>query len=490
MALRSHNPLWMIASLLAVLALGACSANPAAGPAQWNTVSKSETFPDLVWKFDDGLEAKQISRFSPPALDGGVIYFEVDPDDRVWDQSGPTPRPFMLALDEASGQVKWKTELDGIGLIDAAPIVRNGVVLGRTLGNMDPNDNVFALDAATGAALWKLENTFPAARSSNADAFCTLILKDNQAGASMQELDHLCVNWRSGAPLAQFMVADQDGWSVGAAGVAADSSSLFSLHNFQLAGFKLPGGAPLFKVPAPDGSYQLAAANGLVYANDDYVSAYDAQTGAKRWKLSQKVGRAEIMLAADDGSLYLSPEASLPAGLLAVDGQTGALKWSLAPDADAGRPYPPQISGSTIYAAFGDGAGQQSKYMPAYGLQGAKFLYALDRQTGQTKWRYEQPDFKADMYNTSRMTLPVAEQNGVIYVTAWLSLGGADYSSLHSSTLFRLDAATGKTISTTTLMLAPVSGSYSHIGDLLTGVYALNGRIYLPTGANSIYVLK
>ena len=485
MLLRFHSTLTRTASLLAALVLVACVANPAPAQLQWNNVTKSETFPDLAWKFDDGLQAKQISRFSPPALDGGLVYLVADPDHRVWEQSGSTPGPYVVAVDEATGQAKWKTEMDGIGLVDAAPIVQNGVVLARTLGNMDPNDNILAFDAQTGAALWKLENTFPAARTWKKDAFCTLVLKDNKAGASLQELDDVCVDWRSGAVVSQFTITEKDGWSVGAAGVAANGNSLFMLHDFRLSGFKLPSGTPLFQAPAPDGAYKIAAAGGLVYANDDYVSAYDAQTGAKSWRLSQKVGNAEFMLTADDNTLYISPETSLPPELLAVDGKTGALKWSLLPGAEVGRPYPPQISGNLVYAAFGDGAQLQSKYLPADGQQGAKFLYALDRQSGAVKWRYEQPDFKTELYNTSRITLPVAELNGSLYVTTWLSLGNVDYSSLHSSTLFRLDAATGKVISTTTLMLKQVSGSYSHIGDLLTGAYALNNRVYLPTGANS-----
>ena len=487
---RSLSPLWISASLLAILTLNACGANSASTSQPWNNVSKSEAFPDLAWKFDDGLESRQITRFSPPALENGLLYFVADPDHRVWDQSGSTPKPYIIALEEATGKLKWKTVMDGIGLIDAAPILQNGVVLARTLGNMDPNHDVLAYDAQTGAALWKLQNTFPAARAWTKDAFCSLTLKDNAAGESLQQLDYVCLDWRSGGLVSDFMVTDKDGWAVGAAGVAADGNELFMLHDFQLTAFDLPGGARRFQAPAPDGAYSITAANGLVYANDDYVTAYAAQTGEKRWRLAQKVGRAEIMQVSDDNTLFISPEASLPPALLAVDGKTGAVKWSLKPDTDPGRPYPPQISGATVFVAVGDGPQVQSKYLPGFGNQGAKVLYALDRQSGALKWRYEQPDFKTDLYNTSRMTLPVAELNGVVYVTAWLSIGGDDYSSLHSSTLFRLDAATGKLLSTTTLMLANGSGSYSHIGDLLTGANTLNGRVYLPTGANSIYTLK
>jgi outer membrane protein assembly factor BamB len=492
MSIRVGKILSSAASLLVSLTLAACGTEPASGPVPWNKVSKSEVFPDLAWKFDDGLENQQISRFSPPTVVDGTAYFVVEPDHRDWNRSASdsVPNPFLVAVDDATGTIRWRTELIGIGLVGSAPIVQHGVVLVSTLGNMDPNHDVLAFDAQTGSALWKLENTFPAARGGNDEAFCTLQLKNNSAGETLQELDYLCVNWRSGAVVSELKLVETNGWWVASSGVAADQGGLYVFDGTTLTGYELSGGARKFQTLLPDGAYQLAAANGLVYANDDFVTAFDAETGEKRWRLAQKVGRAQVMLAPGDNTLFVIPEAKLSPALLAIDGQTGAVQWSLDTGADLGYAHSPQIIGETIYLAFGDSVQLQDEFLPAYGKQGVQVLYAVNRKSGQVRWRYEQPDFKTELKNTSRITLPIAELNGIVYLTAWLSCGGGGYACLYSSTLFRLEAASGKVLSTTTLLLTKGSDSYSHIGDLLTGAYAVNGRLYLPTGANRVFVLK
>jgi outer membrane protein assembly factor BamB len=229
----------------------------------------------------------------------------------------------------------------------------------------------------------------------------------------------------------------------------------------------------------------------MVYVNDDYLTAYDAQTGALRWRLTQQVGRARQLLAPKDGVLFVVPDATLPSALLAIDDRTGTIKWSFEPTADQNQPYPLQVIGDTVYVPYGDGAQFQSEYLPSYGNQGVSRLYALDRATGAVKWHYDQPDFAQNYYSTSRITLPIAEWNGVVYVTAWLSSGPSQsYSDLRSSTLFRLNAATGAVLSTTTLMVTHGGGDYAHVGELLTGASVANGRVYLPTGANQVYALQ
>ena len=478
--------------MLSLLTLSACVFNSAPGKKAWNQVSRTEVFADLSWNFEDGLENHQISRFSPPTVVDGLVFMTVDPDHREWDHSGSTPRPYLIAIEEATGKIRWKTEMDGIGLIDSPPSVHDGVVLARTLGNMDPNHDVHAFDASTGTVLWTLENTFPAARTWIGGEFCTLILKDNQAGETLQELDDLCVNERSGAVISKYMLVGQNGWWAAASGVTADADTgvLYLFQDARLTALDLSRGAQKFQSSLPGGAYALAARDGMVFVNDDFVTAFDGQTGQERWRLSRQVGRAQIMLPSGDNKLLIVPDPKLPPALLALDDRTGAIQWSFEPGAEKGQAYPPQVIGETVYIAFGDGTALQSKYLPDFGNQGARYLFALDRPSGKVKWQYEQPDFSQDQYNQSRITLPVAELNGVVYATAWLSSGGDNYSSVHASTLFRLNAASGKVLSTTTLMLTSGGGSYSPIGNLLTGAYAVNGRVYLPTGANHVYALK
>ena len=227
---------------------------------------------------------------SSPAIAGGIVYF------------GSYDGKFY-ALDAATGQLKWKFETGGErryagrhlhGLLPAgetmpdpwdyflsSPAVWNGAVY---FGSGD--DNVYALDAASGVLRWKFK-TGDVVHSSPAISGGTLYI-----GSWDTYLYALYAT--SGKELWRFKTGDDA-----------------EIHNH--VGIQA----------------SPAVADGIVYfgCRDSNVYAVDAKTGKQKWFYSTKGSWVNNSAAVYDGEVFFGT--SLPGLLHAVDAKTGAEVLSL-----------------------------------------------------------------------------------------------------------------------------------------------------------------
>ena len=283
----------------------------------------------------------------------------------------------------ASLTIRWKytTGHD----IYASPVVANGIVyIG---GNVGDDNNLYALEADTGAVLWK----FPAAPFAEAPAV---------------------VN-----------------------GVVYVSSYYPSNYLYAL---NANSGAMLWRYPAGGGRSPVVV-NGVVYVDsqDHYVYAVNASTGKLLWKFatgsevqsSPAVANGVVYVGAPDGNLY------------ALDAGTGALLWKFATPSDSGFHTPVVVNG-VVYAGSEDNNlyavnastgvliwkyGGVSPYFQAVANGVVYFssgnFYALDAATGALLWEYT-----AD----NDLGIAVGAANGVVYA-----------NSEYDGIVYAFDASTG-----------------------------------------------
>ncbi len=112
-----------------------------------------------------------------------------------------------------------------------------------------------------------------------------------------------------------------------------------------------------------------AVANGMVYAGggDNYVHAFDAQTGATRWTFKTGSNMLSSPMAVN-GNLYIT---CMDGHVYALDAMSGAELWSFqVSSSDGSVPSTPAVANGAVYFVTGNGIG-----------------YALDASTGALLWR-------------------------------------------------------------------------------------------------------
>ncbi len=187
-----------------------------------------------------------------------------------------------------------------------------------------------------------------------------------------------------------------------------------------LAGCATSGGAPA-PTAAPQAHLGPSLAGQSVYVtvslgtgerNDGLTLALNAQTGALRWKTdtggtggTPAVAGGVVYLAAEDGSIR------------ALDAATGKQRWSFTRtvgiSAQSGYDGYAAVNGVTVYITSDGGA-----------------LYALDVATGKQRWVATWPSSGDTIY------APPTVDGGLVFVAAGGPDGGA----------YALDATTGKTV--------------------------------------------
>jgi outer membrane protein assembly factor BamB len=110
-------------------------------------VSKADGSPDWRYWFPDIEFSGRSSRLAPPTLAGDTLFVFGLAEDA--DPAGRSP---LLALDPASGEVRWRVEVPGVwGFTDFAPAVADGAVLVHTRNRLS------AYRPADGEQLWSFE---------------------------------------------------------------------------------------------------------------------------------------------------------------------------------------------------------------------------------------------------------------------------------------------------------------------------------------------
>ncbi len=135
--------------------------------------------------------------------------------------------------------------------------------------------------------------------------------------------------------------------------------------------WKFETGSPVWSSPA--------VVEGVLYigSNDHYLYALDRQTGQEKWKFETGAAVRSSPAVADD-VVYVG---SFDKNVYALDAQTGQEQWRF--ETEASIYSSPTVAAGVLY--IGSGCDR------ADGCEGSRpyYLYALDSQTGQEKWRFE-----------------------------------------------------------------------------------------------------
>lgn len=219
-----------------------------------------------LWaKPDDALDGDWT--FTSPAVGDGVVYLGIN-----------RPAASIWAFDAVTGATRWHTTAS-VSNINGSPVVDGGVVYAATT-----EDQVLALDAATGARIWDVK---PNGGRGSGFLSSPTVAEGKVFAASLNQQVY-ALDAATGAVL----------WSFPTGG-----------HN----------------------SSTPAVVNGTVYfgSRDGNVYAVDANTGALRWKVRYGTGilaTFQSSPAVSDGTVYIGTNND--GRVIALDAATGALRWA------------------------------------------------------------------------------------------------------------------------------------------------------------------
>ncbi len=315
----------------------------------------------------------------PPAVHGGVVFF--GSDGRVH------------AVDAASGAPLWRFEAaDGVGMMPIA--TEDAVYVGSK------NSHVYALDRDTGELLWQLDTgesadsyPTPPSLTVSGGVVYAAVLSDEQR--EIRALDGASgeVLWIAASPHVEAAPAVIGGRVYGPSGRYDD----------EFRGLDASSGEPLWSLEARRGSRELlpTVSGGVVYLTAfDTAYALDEETGQTIWSYATDGSPSNSPAVVEDGVYYFTPQERLHA----LDASTGAVLWSyIADDIIISGPV---VAGGVV--CLGSWSGQ---------------VHAVDAATGEGLWVEPNEEWV--------LTLIVAD--GVLYFES----GG---------TVRALDAATGEEV--------------------------------------------
>jgi outer membrane protein assembly factor BamB len=253
-----------------------------------NTYAVDATTGALNWSYPAG------GGMSSPAVSDGIVYIGIGVD--------------LYAVNASTGAFIWNYDIDPAWSIDFSPAVSGGIVYVSSTSHLMPppqiNDNIYAINASTGAFIWNYTT--------------------NDRVASSPAVSNGVVYVASGS---------QNVYALN----ATDGSFIWS---------HLPGGSvAMFMMRSSP-----AVADGRVYfgAEDNKVYSLDASTGALNWSYttgnmvesSPAVSGGIVYVGSDDGKVY------------ALNATTGALKWSRSTGSTIGSSSP-AISDGLLYITSG-----------------------------------------------------------------------------------------------------------------------------------------
>jgi outer membrane protein assembly factor BamB len=313
--------------------------------------------PTLVWKFE---LTKEYCR--DPVVAGDTAYIgSVD--------------GHMYAIDLVRGELRWKFNAED--WVDYSPAVSAGTVyFGSVMGDTDRSGHLFAVDAATGTEKWRFESPRYGVSSSPAIVDGTVYF-----GAGDHHL--YALNALTGKKEWSFdgsVVFSSSSSQVGTPAIA-DSTVYFG-HGNRLTAVELGAEAEKWTFSLANVSTCSVVSDGVVYFGADidfHIYAVDLLSGQEKWKFN--AGRILYPPAVHDGVVYAVSFDNLHA----LEAQTGAVQWTVNTVRES--LTAPVIIDDTIIVGAG------------------KFLLALDRASGQEKWRFEAGD---------AITTP-AISDGVVY---------------------------------------------------------------------------
>jgi len=376
---------------------------------------------------------------SSPAVVGGLVYVG-SYDDNVY------------CLNAATGALVW-SYLTG-GPVGSSPAVVGGLVY---VGSDSPDDNVYCLNATTGAYMWSYLTGGPVG-SSPAVSGGVVYVGDHDGSLYALNATTGAYIWSyaTGGPMPSspavvggVVYVGSDDWYV----YALDATTGAYLWSSWVGG----------SVPCSP-----AVANGVVYvgSESDNVYALDATTGIEIWSYktgsgvgfsSPAVASGIVFVGSDDNKVY------------ALDASTGAFVWSYATGGIV--ESSPAVANGIVYVcseddnvyAFGSALGSvQLTVASAYGSPSPSGTSSYTPGTSVT----------------ASVTSPVAGPLGTQYVcTGWTGTGDVPASGTGTSATF--NATQNSTITWNWKTQYEVSFAQSGVGSNFTGtVVTIDGSNY------------
>jgi outer membrane protein assembly factor BamB len=291
-----------------------------------------------------------------------------------------------VTMQTRTTRVRWRFQTEDE--VRSTPTVANGVLY---IGSYD--NNLYALDAGTGALRWKF--------ASDGGVCCTPAVWRNVVVFGSEDFNVYGIDTTSGKEAWRYRT-----WNhVVSSPRVHDDRLYIGSDDGHMHQIDPRTGRALEKFRTYREVQSTAAcANGLLYfgSNDEYLYAVDALTLERKW-LYRTHGQVISSPAVADGYVYFG---SMDFGVYSLDAKTGWLGWREATDKFV--ISSPLIVGDRLYIGSTD-----------------KYLYCLDRRTGHRIWRFE----AGNQVNSTP-----AFSNGVIYFGC---LDGA---------LYAVDATHGKLI--------------------------------------------
>lgn len=289
----------------------------------------------LLWTFWGGTLCNAV------AVANDIVYFT-----SCFNYSGHN---YLIALDAGSGAYRWSYE---VGDYSSSPVVVNGVAYA---GSSD--GNVYAVNASTGALLWKY--------AGGDSSYGTPTVAGGIVYVGSSNSNFYALDAGTGALIWKLTTEwSYDGGTPAVVnGVVYATSFDEPTNGTILYALEAKTGALVWKYTFTGSTFDPAVANGVVYmpvgAYDDNVYALDAGTGAVLWKyqLTGIEAGGPSAAAVANGIVYFGIQYNNDQnGVIdALNATTGALLWQYTTGVGAGFNTSPAIVNGMLYIGCDDG---------------------------------------------------------------------------------------------------------------------------------------
>jgi outer membrane protein assembly factor BamB len=346
----------------------------------------------------------------------------------VYDDGGKRPEGILL----------WNYTTGGV--VSSSPAVVNGIVY---IGSQD--HNLYALNASTGALLWKYNTTEPYDWVSSSPAVVNGVV---YIGGLKNKVHAL--NESTGTPLWIYTVPARQTAriSVSSSPAVAEGVVYVGSYDGNLYALEAATGVLLWNFTAGQEYFMFsspAMADGVVYIGSSgrdnltlgNIYALDAATGALLWKYTPGAGVSSSP-AVTGGVIYFGSGSSSNPNLYALDASTGAIRWNYR--TGRGVSSSPAVANGVVYFGSGDND-----------------TYALNATTGALLWNYT---------TGGRVSSSPAVANGVVY-----------FGSYDNNT-YALDASTGALL-----------WKYPTEAGISSSPAIVNGILYIGSNDGNVYAI-
>jgi outer membrane protein assembly factor BamB len=274
---------------------------------------------------------------SSPIVAGGRVFFGSQNQD-------------VYALDAASGVERWRFETGKI--VFSSPVVADGVLY---VGSND--GNLYALNEANGKERWRFGTEGPVQSTPAVHGGLVFMASyDGKVYALDAATGHERWRFETGQPVFSSPVV-----AGGTIYVGSKDHNVYALDaTTGQKRWRFTTGAEVWSTPA--------VSSGTVYvgSNDHNLYALDASTGAERWRFTTKALISSSPFVAD-GTVYVG---SFDHNVYAIEARTGRQRWHFT-------------TGDSVFSS--PTAADGVVYVGSHDHR----LYAIDARSGTERWHFD-----------------------------------------------------------------------------------------------------